>query len=136
MSKSRGNAIFLTDSREEIERKLKKAKGDPQKIHMEDTGNPRECVPCVYLEEFAPDKAKEVNKAYAEGKMGGAEVKAVLLDVLDDYLAPIRARRAEYEAKPKVVEEILAAGNEKARAKAEATMKQVRQLVFGDKYVG
>lgn len=132
MSKSRGNAIFLTDDRAEIERKLKKAKGDPKKIHVEDPGNPAECVPCVYLELFAPEKAAEVNRAYAEGKIGGADVKATLLDVLDEYLAPIRARRAEYEAKPRVVEEILAAGNAGARAAAEETMKQVRELVFGE----
>ncbi len=131
MSKSRGNAIFLTDSPAEITKKLQKAKGDPKKIHVSDPGDPKECVPCQYLEVFAPEQALELNRGYAEGKLGGADIKAALAEILEAKLAPIRAARADAAAKPKFVDEILAAGNEKARHVGEQTLQGVRELVFG-----
>lgn len=131
MSKSRGNAIYLTDTREEIAQKLKKAKGDPKKIHVSDPGDPSQCVPCQYLEVFAPDLAKQLNPQYAEGKLGGADLKAALLTVLDERLAPIRQRHAEYAKHPELTKDILSDGNKRARQTADGTMEAVRKLVFG-----
>jgi tryptophanyl-tRNA synthetase len=85
----------------------------------------------IYHDAFNPNVAEvdDLKARYREGKVGDVEVKKKLMIALNNFLAPIRERRAQYEAKPGLVEEVLAAGTDKARAEAEATMALVREAM-------
>jgi tryptophanyl-tRNA synthetase len=85
----------------------------------------------VYHDTFNPDKAQvdDLKTRYRAGQVADVEVKRLLLSALERFLAPIRERRAEFEAKPRLVDEILAAGSDRARREAAATLHEVRQAM-------
>lgn len=128
MSKSLGNAIYLSDSKEEIEQKVMQMYTDPGHIRVEDPGKVEGNVVFAYLDIFDPkkDEVQELKKQYQNGGLGDVAIKKRLIEVLESVIAPIRERR-EYLAKdPKMVMEILKNGTEKARQTAQATLKEVR----------
>ncbi|MFH0937498.1 MAG: tryptophan--tRNA ligase [Candidatus Daviesbacteria bacterium] len=133
MGKSLGNAIFLTDSAEEVEKKVMSMYTDPTRIHPTDPGHVEGNPVFVYLDAFASesDKAQVTSykQLYKEGKVGDIEVKKFLVEVLNNFLDPIRKRRSEYEKDPKLVEEILKEGTEKARAEAQKTLLEVKKAM-------
>ncbi len=131
MSKSLNNAIYLSDSSEEIERKVGLMYTDPAHIHVEDPGHVEGNVVFAYLDIFDTDKAgvAELKKQYEAGGLGDVVIKKRLIGVLEDLITPIRERR-EYLAKdPKKVMEILREGTERAREAAQATMQEVRSAM-------
>jgi len=128
MGKSLDNAIYLRDDPKTVERKVMKMYTDPKRIRATDPGTVEGNPVFVYHDVFNPDKAEiaELKKRYREGTVPDVDVKRSLLAALERFLAPIRARRAEYAAKPKIVDEILAAGSERARREATQTLHEVR----------
>ncbi|GHU06886.1 tryptophan--tRNA ligase [Alphaproteobacteria bacterium] len=131
MSKSLGNAIYLSDDAETIREKVMQMYTDPDHIRVEDPGKVEGNVVFIYLDVFATDKAKvaELKEQYQKGGLGDVVVKKYLIEVLEEFLTPIRARRAEFANNPEKVREILRVGNEKANKVANQTLKQVRDAI-------
>jgi tryptophanyl-tRNA synthetase len=128
MGKSLDNAIYLSDDPKTVERKVMKMYTDPKRVRATDPGTVEGNPVFVYHDTFNTDKAEvaELKRRYREGSVPDVEVKRRLLDVLEGFLRPIRERRAEYAAKPRLVDEILAAGSERARREASTTLHEVR----------
>jgi tryptophanyl-tRNA synthetase len=129
MSKSLGNTILLADSPQEIEAKVRTAYTDPKKIRKNDPGNPDGCVVFAYHRAFNPAGAAQVDRDCRSGTLGCVADKRDLAGILARSLEPIREKRRELEAKPERVHEALRYGEEKARALAQETMRQVREAM-------
>jgi tryptophanyl-tRNA synthetase len=129
MSKSLGNTILLADTPEEIAAKIKTAYTDPKKIRLGDPGNPDGCVVFAYHRAFNAANAAAIDIACRTGKLGCVADKRDLSAVLSERLAPIRERRKELEAHPERVIEALRDGEERARAIARETMREVREAM-------
>ncbi len=133
MTKSLNNAIFLTDSPEEVEKKVMGMYTDPTRIKATDPGHVEGNPVFIYLDAFGTeaDKAQinEYKKRYETGQVGDIEVKKYLAEVLNGFLNPIRKRRAEFEKDPELVEKILKEGTEKARSEAQKTLLEVKKAM-------
>jgi len=131
MGKSLGNCIYLSDSKEEVERKVMSMYTDPNRIHSTDPGKIEGNPIFVYHDVFNPNKAEveDLKKRYQEGKVGDIEVKEKLFVALNNFLTPIREKRSEFEGKDKILDQILKDGTEKARGVAGETMKKVRKAM-------
>ena len=129
MSKSLGNTINISDTAAEIEAKIKTAYTDPKKIRLTDPGNPDGCVVFAYHRAFNAANAPAIDAACRAGKLGCVADKKDLSRILAERLAPIRERREELSAHPERVHEALRHGEERARAVAQATMREVREAM-------
>jgi len=125
MSKSAGNTILLSDSPEEIAKRMKTAVTDPQKVRRGDPGRPEICLVFTYHKKFNPPEVPEIEKNCRSGALGCVDCKLNAARKIADYLAPIRERRKHYEDHPAEVKEILAAGETTARGIAKTTMDEV-----------
>ncbi len=125
MSKSLNNAVYLKDSPEETSEKLKSAKTDSGSNISYDPKNRPEISNLVMLYGLIHDQSP-AEAAKDLQNINYSVFKAKLADDLNKYLAPIRAKRAELEAKPHYVKEVLEMGRQRTLEKAEETMKLVR----------
>lgn len=117
MSKSLGNAIYLSDSEKTVASKIKGMFTDPKHLRVEDPGTVEGNPVFTYLDAFDPDKNKleEMKAHYRHGGLGDGVVKQRLREVLEELLKPIRTRRAEFERDPAEVLRLLRKGTESAR---------------------
>ncbi len=129
MSKSLGNAIYLSDDRDTVSKKVMGMYTDPNRLHPTDPGNPEGNPVFIYHEVFNEDKSEveDFKKRYREGKVGDVEVKKRLAEVLNKMLDPIRERRANVSSHE--VDTILHQGTEKARQTASEVMSRVRSAM-------
>ena len=126
MSKSLDNAIYLADTVEEVNRRVASAITDPARIHKDDPGHPEVCTVFTYQQEFNPDFAAELEDTCRKGEIGCVACKKRLATCLNELLDPIRERRAYYDQRPELIDEILAAGIERANKVGEETLAQVK----------
>ena len=148
MSKSLGNCIYLSDSAEEVRKKVMGMYTDPDHLRVEDPGKIEGNTVFTYLDAFSrpehfakylPEYSslEELKAHYRRGGLGDVKVKKLLIAVLNETLDPIRERRRYYEGRIGEVYEILRKGSEKARATAAATLAEVRAAMkidyFDDK---
>ena len=157
MSKSLGNCIYLSDSEEDVAKKVKGMYTDPTHLQVSDPGHVEGNPVFQYLDAFCKPEhfekfascfvgrkvsfefhnLDEVKAQYRAGGLGDAMIKNFLNAILQDTLAPIRARRAELEKDIPAVFEILRKGSEVAEAEAAKTLKDVRHSMridyFDDK---
>ncbi len=131
MSKSAGNDIKLSDSAEEVEKKVMSMYTDPTRLKATDPGHIEGNPVFVYLDVFGTDKEKitEYKNRYKSGTVGDVEVKKYLVEVLNNFLEPIRKKRAEYEKQPELIAKILKEGTEKARLEAQKTLEEVKKAM-------
>jgi len=133
MSKSAGNVINLSDSAEEVEKKVMNMYTDPKRIHPTDPGTVEGNPVFIYLDAFgSKDDHEQITKykeLYTKGQVGDIEVKKYFIKVLNNFLDPIRKRRAEFEKQPELVERILKEGTEKARVEAQKTLAEVKKAM-------
>lgn len=147
MSKSIGNCIYLSDSKEEVKRKVMGMFTDPNHLRVQDPGVTEGNPVFIYLSAFSKDKhfeeyfknpetgeieyknLDELKSHYERGGLGDMKVKKFLNYVLEDTLAPIRARRHELEKHIPEVYQILFEGSEKARLKASKTLARVKAAI-------
>ncbi len=129
MSKSLNNAIYLSDSKEEVSQKIMKAKTDPARIHKDDPGHPEVCTVFHYHEAFNTEESDEIAEKCRAGTIGCVACKRRMAEKLNNFLEPMRERRKKYLENPELVDEILIRGTEKARAEAAETMKKVREVM-------
>ncbi len=138
MSKSYGNAIELGESDESIRAKAKKMMTDPARQRRTDKGNPDVCPVYDWHKLFPVQENKEkrdrlerINRECRSAEIGCIDCKVLMADALIEWIAPIRERRAEYGAHPDHVLQVLDEGSKRAQVTASATMKRVREAVFG-----
>ncbi|MBQ6226899.1 MAG: tryptophan--tRNA ligase [Bacteroidaceae bacterium] len=140
MSKSLGNCIYLSDSADEVNKKVKTMYTDPLHLQVNDLGHLEGNTVFTYLDAFATDEQvaryttdyatlQEMKDHYTRGGLGDMKCKKLLMAVLQEVLEPIRQRRAEYEKDIPAVYEILRKGCEVARAAACETMDEVRRAM-------
>lgn len=134
MSKSRGNAIYLSDSPEEVAQKVKRAYTDPARLKATDPGHIEGNVVFAYLDAFLKDRAEleDLQNRYRAGTIGDVAVKERLTVVLNEFLAPIQERRRKFEAKPGLISDILNTGIKRTREEGKATMEIVREAIQMD----
>ena len=137
MSKSLGNCIFLADTPEEIRQKIMNMYTDPLHLKVSDPGHVEGNTVFTYLDafcqprhfgEYLPEYASldELKEHYQRGGLGDVKIKKFLNSIIQEELAPIRARRKEYEKDIGAVYDILKAGCEEARAIAQQTLNEVK----------
>lgn len=127
MGKSLGNAIYLSDSEEEINKKVMGAVTDPCRIRKDDLGNPDICMVAYYHDLFTnPEDVKIVCQECREGKRGCVACKKQLAANIIEKLRPIREKRKYYEERPELLDEILINGTKKAQEIAKETMRKVK----------
>ncbi len=127
MGKSLGNAIYLSDSEEEINKKVMGALTDPSRIRKDDLGNPDVCMVAYYHELFSEDEVKKIFEECKAGKRGCVACKKQLANNIIKKLQPIREKRKYYEERPELLEKILKDGTKKAQKIAKETMKKVKE---------
>jgi len=137
MSKSLGNCIFLADDPEEVRQKIMNMYTDPLHLKVSDPGHVEGNTVFTYLDafclprhfgEYLPEYANldELKEHYQRGGLGDVKIKKFLNSIIQEELAPIRARRKEYEKDIGAVYDILKAGCEEARAIAQQTLNEVK----------
>jgi tryptophanyl-tRNA synthetase len=127
MSKSYDNAIFISDPPEEIRRKTSVMFTDPNRIKKSDPGNPDICNVFSFHKVYSsPETVIRVNQECRRATLGCVEDKRQLAETLVSFLTPIQEVRARYLKDPRLVEEILEGGCERARRVAAQTMEEVR----------
>jgi tryptophanyl-tRNA synthetase len=132
MSKSVGNTILLSDSPEEIQKKMRSAVTDPLKVRKHDPGRPEICLVFTYHSRFNPGEASQIETDCRSGALGCVECKKRAADRIAAALTPFREKRAFYEAHPGKILDILADGEARARARAAKTMSEVHTVMqFG-----
>jgi len=130
MSKSYNNAVFLSDTPKEIESKLARMMTDPRRVRRNDPGEPLDC-PAFNLHRIycTPEEIDYVSTGCRTAGIGCLDCKKIMIKHVVADLAPISARRAELQAHPKTVTATLERGNEQARTVAQATMREVRDVM-------
>lgn len=128
-SKSLGNAILLSDSKEIVKKKVMQMYTDPNHTSIDKPGKIEGNVVFTYLDAFDKDKEKvsELKKQYKKGGLGDVAIKQYLIEVLENIIAPIREKREKITDKE--VLEILKNGTKKAKQRAEETMEEVRRAM-------
>jgi tryptophanyl-tRNA synthetase len=130
MSKSYGNTILLSDSEKDIRAKLKTMVTDPARIRRDDPGNPDVCPVFDLHKIFSSEETRQqVRQGCTTAGIGCIECKGWLADAVVKELAPIRERRAHFEANQHEVDAILEDGNARANQRANATMREIRCAV-------
>ena len=130
MGKSLGNAIYLSDTPEEITKKVMGAVTDPGRIKKDDLGNPDVCMVAYYHNLFTSEEGcKTACEECKAGKRGCVACKKELAQNIIDTLEPIREKRKYYEERPELVEKMLIDGTNKAREVAKQTMKEIKQAM-------
>ncbi|MBW2104212.1 MAG: tryptophan--tRNA ligase [Deltaproteobacteria bacterium] len=130
MSKSYGNAIFLSDGEEEIRTKVMQMITDPQRARRSDPGDPDVCNVYTFHEIYSePETVARVNEECRSAGIGCVECKKIMARNLVEGMAPIREKRRELEADPERVREIVAQGNRRAARVAGRTLEEVRAAV-------
>jgi tryptophanyl-tRNA synthetase len=131
MSKSIGNTIMLSDDTETVRKKVMAMYTDPTRLRATDPGHVKGNPVFVYHDAFNAnlDEVRDLKARYTKGTVGDVEVKHKLVAALNQFLDPIRERRAEYERQPGRLEDILAEGSRRARAEARETLELARDAM-------
>jgi tryptophanyl-tRNA synthetase len=131
MSKSLGNTIHLSDSADEVKKKVMRMYTDPKRVRADIPGTVEGNPVFTYHDAFNPnvEEVEDLKERYRAGRVGDVEVKTKLANALNARLEPIRERRMALLARPELLKEILFEGSRRARVVAEGTMQRVRDAV-------
>lgn len=131
MSKSLNNAIFLSDAVDVVAQKVRQMYTDPNHIHIDQPGQVEGNPVFIYLDAFAPDKTvvDDLKARYQAGGLGDVVVKRYLLEVLEAFLAPIRAHRQKFASDPAEVMRLLREGTNSGRQQVAETLRRVRSAM-------
>lgn len=140
MGKSLGNTIYLSESKEEVQRKIMGMYTDPKRIHANDPGTVEGNPVFMYLDTFGTESDKmqieDFKSRYREGKVGDIEVKKYLADVMERFIEPMRERRRVFESDLDSVRALMKAGTERAREENAKTLMELRTLLKLNIFVG
>jgi tryptophanyl-tRNA synthetase len=140
MSKSLGNCIYLKDDSETVKKKVMSMYTDPDHIKVEDPGKVEGNMVFTYLDAFSTDdqikkysdfnSLEEMKSKYKQGGLGDVTIKKVLYNIIEEILTPIREKRKYYEEHLDEVYKILEDGTNKAKEKANETLKEVKKAIM------
>ncbi len=130
-SKSLDNVIYLSDDAATVERKVRGMYTDPKRVRADVPGQVEGNPVFVYHDAFNPDQdeVNDLKDRYRRGKVGDVEVKNKLARAINEFLTPVRERRAYYEARPGLIEEILHSGNRRMHQESTQTIHLVREAM-------
>ncbi|HNX99120.1 MAG TPA: tryptophan--tRNA ligase, partial [Candidatus Aminicenantes bacterium] len=129
MSKSYNNAIFLSDPPEVVDRKIRPMMTDVRRQKRTDPGIPTDCPVFPMHNAFSSAaQVAEIDQGCRSAGIGCIECKKIVIANINSFLAPLRERRSGFEKED--LGSILAAGNQRARAAAQATMAEVRRQIW------
>lgn len=128
MSKSLGNAIYLSDDADTVKQKVMNMYTDPKRLRATDPGTVEGNPVFIYHDAFNPSKAEvdDLKERYRVGKVGDVEVKKKLVAAINNFLEPIREKRAYFLAHPMIPNDVLATGIRRMQTEAKQTMELVR----------
>lgn len=131
MGKSLGNAIFLSDPTDAVAQKVMGMYTDPLHLRAELPGTVEGNPVFSYLDAFDPDAAAvdDLKRRYRAGGLGDVALKRRLIEVLERFLGPIRARRIEFAKDPAAVARVLREGTARGRTVAQQTLAEVRRAL-------
>ncbi len=131
MSKSRGNAILLSDDAETVRQKVMGMYTDPQRVRADIPGRVEGNPVFIYHDAFNPDRdeVSDLKERYRQGRVGDVEVKRRLAQAINEFLEPMRERRTRYESQPGLVDDILIEGIRRVRGIAQETMGMVYEAM-------
>jgi tryptophanyl-tRNA synthetase len=131
MSKSLGNTIHLSDTRDEVKKKVMRMYTDPKRVRADIPGTVEGNPVFTYHDAFNPNKGEvdDLKARYRTGKVGDVEVKTKLANALNARLEPIRQQREAVLSKPDALKEVLFEGSKRARTVAAGTMERVRDAM-------
>jgi len=129
MSKSYGNTIALSDSKDIVAKKVNSMVTDPAKVKLGDPGHPEICVVFAYHKIYSKDRLSEIENGCKRGSLGCVQDKKDLTERLLGELEPISERRKKLLTDPKIVETTLREGAEKAKAIAQKTLREVKEAM-------
>ncbi len=131
MSKSIGNAIYLSDDAKTVEQKVRGMYTDPNRVRADIPGRVEGNPVFIYHDAFNPnvEEVNDLKERYLQGKVGDVEVKKKLAAAINNFLDPIRERRAALERNPRIVEEVLAAGSERGQREAAQTLEMMKEAM-------
>jgi len=132
MSKSRNNAIYLSDSVYEVKKKINSAITDRTRIHPTDKGHPDICNIFQYYKAFDPNNYKEIEKSCREGEIGCVACKKKITSAICNFLKPIQEKRERYKKDKNYVREVLNCGNKRTREEAKRTLELVKEAIHFD----
>ncbi len=133
MSKSYGNAIYLADTADALRSKVMQMVTDPQRARRSDPGNPDICNVFEFHKLYTkPDTTAQIDLQCRSAEIGCVECKKIMADHLVEALKPIHDKRAYYEDRPKIVNEIMIEGSRRAQKIAQETMAQVKDAIKMD----
>lgn len=129
MGKSLGNAIYLSDSAQEVADKVRRAVTDPARVTKDIPGDPTICNVAKYHKIFTPDEYDNICSMCRSATIGCVACKKKLTDSLNTLLDPFREKRAFYEERPDLVTEIILTGTAKANALGNETVKMMKDAM-------
>ena len=131
MSKSLNNCIYLSDSPEEIKKKVMSMYTDPNHIRVEDKGDTKNNPVFIYLDVFGKDKEKiaQMKEHYERGGLGDVVCKKYLNEIMQEFIKPIREKREQLEKDFSKVEEVFKNGSVRAKEVAQSTLEKVRKAM-------
>jgi tryptophanyl-tRNA synthetase len=131
MSKSLDNAIYLSDDAKTVEQKVRGMFTDPNRTRADIPGRVEGNPVFIYHDAFNPDveEVNDLKDRYRLGKVGDVEVKKKLALALNNFLDPIRERRAALERNPRIVEEVIAAGSARVRQESDETLAMMKEAM-------
>lgn len=139
MGKSLGNTIYLSATKEEVDKAVMGMYTDPNRIRATDPGKVEGNPVFIYLDVFGADTDQsaitDMKVRYAAGTIGDVEVKRYLVDVMDRFLSPIRERHQHYSADPDRVKKILHRGTERARSEVSSTLLELKTAMKFNHFV-
>ncbi len=129
MGKSLGNALYLNDDSETVNKKIMNAVTDPSKLKKDDPANPEVCMVSYYHKLIGNPNIETVCSECRTGARGCVGCKKELIEKIEEFLIPIREKRKHYESHPEEVNKILMNGTTNAREKAVETMSEVKRAM-------
>lgn len=129
MSKSYGNTIALSDSPDNLKKKVSSMVTDPARIRKDDPGHPEVCTVFAFHKVFNEDNVCEIEQMCCGGKIGCVQCKRNLTEKMAEYMTPIYEKRQEILKNPSFIKEVINNGNENARKIAKQTMDEVREAM-------
>lgn len=131
MSKSLNNTIFLSDDEDTVAQKVMGMYTDPTRLRATDPGHVEGNPVFIYHDAFNPNKGEveELQDRYRKGKVGDVEVKKRLITAINNFLEPMRERREQFIAKPKLIDDIIHNGTEKVTKEGRETVHLMREAM-------
>ncbi len=131
MSKSAGNCIFLSDDANTVNKKVKGMFTDPNRTSADVPGTVEGNPVFIYHDAFNPniDEVNDLKERYQKGKVGDVEVKQKLSVAINNFLDPLRERRAKYESQKGLVDKIIYEGTMRMREEAQLTLKEAKKAM-------